>query len=143
VALAVAGCGATAPVRADTSGHAAVRPVDPPPVAAPAAARPATRGVVLLVRTPRHLEAALATADTMRATDAAVGTTRPFHVIACGNAIDSVLRDAAAEPHVRAAVERGVVVARDRARLERLCRYVCRPPIVQDRLEEPRGGKLR
>ena len=35
-----------------------------------------------------------------------------------------------------------VVPARDRARLERLCRYVCRPPIAQNRLEEMVGGKL-
>ena len=34
-----------------------------------------------------------------------------------------------------------VVPARDRARLERLCRYVCRPPIAQNRLEEIPGGK--
>ena len=35
------------------------------------------------------------------------------------------------------------VPAPDRARLERLCRYVCRPPIAQDRLEETASGKLR
>ena len=35
------------------------------------------------------------------------------------------------------------IPARDRARLERLCRYVCRPPIAQDRLEEHASGKLR
>jgi len=35
------------------------------------------------------------------------------------------------------------VPAGDRARLERLCRYICRPPIAQDRLEEHPGGKLR
>ena len=35
-----------------------------------------------------------------------------------------------------------VVPPRDRARLERLCRYVCRPPIAQNRLEETEGGKL-
>ncbi|MBL9020565.1 MAG: transposase [Myxococcales bacterium] len=35
------------------------------------------------------------------------------------------------------------VPARDRARLERLCRYVCRPPIAQERLVEVAGGKLR
>jgi len=35
-----------------------------------------------------------------------------------------------------------VVPARDRARLERLCRYVCRPPIAQNRLEQLPGGKL-
>jgi hypothetical protein len=35
------------------------------------------------------------------------------------------------------------IPARDRARLERLCRYVCRPPIAQDRLEEHATGKLR
>ena len=35
------------------------------------------------------------------------------------------------------------VPARDRAKLERLCRYVCRPPIAQDRLEEQPSGKLR
>jgi hypothetical protein len=35
-----------------------------------------------------------------------------------------------------------VVPARDRARLERLCRYVCRPPLAQNRLEEMEGGKL-
>ena len=34
------------------------------------------------------------------------------------------------------------VPAHDRARLERLCRYLCRPPIAQDRLEEMEGGKL-
>ena len=34
------------------------------------------------------------------------------------------------------------VPARDRARLERLCRYVCRPPIAQDRLEQHASGKL-
>lgn len=33
--------------------------------------------------------------------------------------------------------------ARDRARLERLCRDVCRPPIAQERLLELAGGKLR
>ena len=32
---------------------------------------------------------------------------------------------------------------RDRARLEHLCRYVCRPPIAQERLEETANGKLR
>jgi len=35
------------------------------------------------------------------------------------------------------------IPARDRPRLERLCRYVCRPPIAQDRLEEQPNGKLR
>ncbi len=35
------------------------------------------------------------------------------------------------------------VPARDRARLEQLCRYVCRPPIAQERLGEVAGGKLR
>jgi len=35
------------------------------------------------------------------------------------------------------------VPPRDRARLERLCRYVCRPPIAQERLEETANGKLR
>ena len=35
------------------------------------------------------------------------------------------------------------VPARDRAQLERLCRYVCRPPIAQERLEETAKGKLR
>lgn len=71
----------------------------------------ATRGVVLLVRTPRHLVAALDTADTMRASAAASSASRPFHVIVCGDAIESVLRDAAAEPRVRAAVASGVVIA--------------------------------
>ncbi len=32
------------------------------------------------------------------------------------------------------------VPPRDRARLERLCRYVCRPPIAQERLEEMANG---
>lgn len=36
-----------------------------------------------------------------------------------------------------------VVPAHDRARLEHLCRYVCRPPIAQERLEEMTSGKLR
>jgi hypothetical protein len=41
-------------------------------------------------------------------------------------------------------VHAGVSVeARDRARLERLCRYLLRPPLAQDRLEELPGGKLR
>ncbi len=35
------------------------------------------------------------------------------------------------------------IPARDRARLERLCRYVCRPPLAQDRLEQHASGKLR
>jgi len=35
------------------------------------------------------------------------------------------------------------VPPRDRARLERLCRYVCRPPIAQEQLEETANGKLR
>ena len=35
------------------------------------------------------------------------------------------------------------VPARDRARLERLCRYLCRPPIAQERLEELSSGNLR
>lgn len=35
------------------------------------------------------------------------------------------------------------IPARDRARLERLCRYVCRPPIAEDRLEQQASGKLR
>ena len=35
------------------------------------------------------------------------------------------------------------VPARDRARLEHVCRYVCRPPIAQERLEETPSGKLR
>jgi hypothetical protein len=38
---------------------------------------------------------------------------------------------------------RVAVGARDRARLERLCRYLCRPPIAQERLEEHPSGKLR
>lgn len=35
------------------------------------------------------------------------------------------------------------VGARDRARLERLCRYLLRPPIALERLEEHPSGKLR
>jgi hypothetical protein len=35
------------------------------------------------------------------------------------------------------------VAAHDRARLERLCRYLCRPPLAQERLEETPSGKLR
>jgi hypothetical protein len=35
------------------------------------------------------------------------------------------------------------VGARDRARLERLCRYLLRPPIALDRLEQHPSGKLR
>lgn len=35
------------------------------------------------------------------------------------------------------------VPARDRAHLERLCRYVCRPPIAKERLVETRDGRLR
>ena len=35
------------------------------------------------------------------------------------------------------------IPAHDRARLERLCSYVCRPPIAQERLEEHPSGKLR
>lgn len=35
------------------------------------------------------------------------------------------------------------VPARDRARREHLCRYLCRPPIAQERLEETPSGKLR
>jgi hypothetical protein len=35
------------------------------------------------------------------------------------------------------------VPARDRAQLERLARYLCRPPIAQERLEETAVGKLR
>jgi len=35
------------------------------------------------------------------------------------------------------------VPPRDRARLERLCRYLCRPPIAQERLDEMANGKLR
>ena len=35
------------------------------------------------------------------------------------------------------------IPAHDRARLERLCRYMCRPPIAQERLEEHPSGKLR
>ncbi len=35
------------------------------------------------------------------------------------------------------------VPALDRAQLERLCRYLCRPPIAQERLEETASGKLR
>jgi hypothetical protein len=34
------------------------------------------------------------------------------------------------------------VPARDRRRLERLCRYVARPPLASDRLEECRDGRL-
>ena len=34
------------------------------------------------------------------------------------------------------------VPARDRARLERLCRYVARPPLAQERLEERSDGSL-
>jgi len=34
------------------------------------------------------------------------------------------------------------VPARDRRRLERLCRYVARPPLASERLEECRNGKL-
>jgi hypothetical protein len=41
-------------------------------------------------------------------------------------------------------VHAGVVVgARSRAALERLCRYVCRPPLAKDRLEELPDGSLR
>lgn len=36
-----------------------------------------------------------------------------------------------------------VLSAYARARLERLCRYLCRPPIAQDRLEVQPNGKLR
>ena len=39
--------------------------------------------------------------------------------------------------------EEVAIPAHDRARLERLCRYVCRPPIAQERLEEHSSGKLR
>lgn len=35
------------------------------------------------------------------------------------------------------------IPARDRARLERLCRYICRPTIATERLEELESGKLR
>ncbi len=35
------------------------------------------------------------------------------------------------------------VPARDRARLERLCRYLCRPPLAQERIEAHPSGKLR
>ena len=35
-----------------------------------------------------------------------------------------------------------VVPARDRRRLERLCRYVARPPLANDRLEEHSDGRL-
>ncbi len=35
------------------------------------------------------------------------------------------------------------VGARDRARLERLCRYLCRPPVALERLELHPSGKLR
>jgi len=35
------------------------------------------------------------------------------------------------------------VPARDRAQLERLCRYLCRPPVAQERLEEMANRKLR
>jgi hypothetical protein len=34
------------------------------------------------------------------------------------------------------------VPVRDRQRLERLCRYVARPPLANDRLEEQSGGRL-
>ena len=34
------------------------------------------------------------------------------------------------------------VASHDRQRLERLCRYLSRPPIPQDRLERPGDGKL-
>jgi hypothetical protein len=41
-------------------------------------------------------------------------------------------------------VHAGVVVgARNREGLERLCRYVCRPPLAKDRLEELPDGSLR
>lgn len=85
-------------------------PAPAPVTSAPLTAPHASRGVVLLVRTPRHLEAALATADTLRASDTTSNTPRPIHVIACGDAIESVLRDAAAEPRLRAAAARGVVI---------------------------------
>jgi hypothetical protein len=42
--------------------------------------------------------------------------------------------------NVHAAV---AVAAKDRVRLERLCRYLCRPPIALERLEEHPSGKLR
>lgn len=109
--LLIAGCGAAAPLRADSvaGDGAPIGPAPAPVTSAPPTAPHATRGVVLLVRTPRHLVAALETADTLRASDTTSGT-RPIHVIACGDAIESVLRDAAAEPRLRAAVARGTVV---------------------------------
>jgi hypothetical protein len=36
-----------------------------------------------------------------------------------------------------------VIDGRDRARLERLCRYIARPPLAQDRLERHHDGRLR
>jgi hypothetical protein len=35
------------------------------------------------------------------------------------------------------------IAARDRQRLEQLCRYLCRPPIAQDRLELGADGRVR
>lgn len=66
-----------------------------------------------------------------------------------GDRVEPTDHDAVAEPSVRCVREGGMslhadvtVPARDRKRLERLCRYAARPPIATDRLEALPDGRL-
>ena len=66
-----------------------------------------------------------------------------------GDRLDPADEDAPADPPPRCVREGGMslhadvaVPARDRKRLERLCRYVARPPIAIDRLEALPDGRL-
>jgi len=66
-----------------------------------------------------------------------------------GDRVEPVTRNDDAEVSPRVPQHRGLslhaavaVPARDRRRLERLCRYVARPPLASDRLEEGPDGRL-
>ncbi len=65
---------------------------------------PHVQGAVVLVRTPRHLEAALETADTMRS-DARF---RSFRVLVCGEAVNALLTGSEFEPSLQKARSAGV-----------------------------------
>jgi hypothetical protein len=69
-----------------------------------------------------------------------VRTNGPIHVVDQGKArvAERVGESLGVNVHAEVAVP-----ARDRARLERLCRYLFRPPLAQERLVETSDGRLR
>jgi len=78
----------------------------------------------------------------------ATGSRRGQRVERLGDRIDA--ESVAVSPGSRCASVAGVnrhanvcVPANDRGRLERLCRYVARPPIASERLEQLADGRLR